>query len=107
MSQNLVVTTPQELQTLITDAVNVAVQQISFHQKIDPLPMPAFMPIEQASVFLNLAKPTIYSHVCNRTIPFIKKGKKLYFVQTELENWLIEGKKNKIFKNIKQKTKCL
>jgi hypothetical protein len=37
-SNKLIITTPQELQTLITSAVFVAVQQISFPLKLEPQP---------------------------------------------------------------------
>ncbi len=94
MLQNLIIVNQEELRTLITDAVNVAVQQISLPQKIDPLPVSSFMTIEQASTYLNVAKPTLYGYVCNRTIPYIKKGKKLYFEKNELDSWLLEGRKS-------------
>jgi excisionase family DNA binding protein len=104
MYQQMVLITPSELQTLITDAVNVAVQQFTLPQKIDPLPVTSFMSIEQAGQYLNLAKQTLYGYVSSRTIPFIKKGKKLYFVKTEIDKWLAEGSKytrNQIIQNLK------
>jgi excisionase family DNA binding protein len=100
MLQNLVVTTPQELQTLITDAVNVAVQQISFPQKLEP-PLPDYFTIDELSKYLKLAKPTIYSKVNNRTIPYIKRGKRLYFSRKSIIEYLEEG--NNITKNFKLK----
>lgn len=49
--------------------------------------------LEEAATFLNLGKQTMYGYTSNRTIPFIKRGKKLYFQKDELEKWLMEGKK--------------
>jgi excisionase family DNA binding protein len=49
--------------------------------------------IPEAATFLNLAPQTLYGFTSNRTIPFIKKGKKLYFKRSDLENWLFEGRK--------------
>lgn len=106
MTSSIIVTTPNELQTLIQNAVNVAVQQISLPQKIDPLPMSSFMAIEQACTYLNIAKPTLYGYVCNRSIPYIKKGKKLYFEKKELDTWLLEGRKstrNQIINNLNKR----
>ncbi|RYU94342.1 helix-turn-helix domain-containing protein [Emticicia agri] len=91
MDQNIIVTSPQELQKLIYSAVSHAVQQISIPQKVDPLP--EFLTIEQASEFLNLAKPTLYSLVSRREIPFLKRSKKLYFLKEDIINWL-KVKKN-------------
>jgi excisionase family DNA binding protein len=48
--------------------------------------------LNEAVSFLNLAKPTIYGLTSKRLIPFIKKGKKLYFSQADLKKWLLEGK---------------
>jgi excisionase family DNA binding protein len=48
--------------------------------------------IEQACQYLKLAKQTIYGFTSKNEIPFFKKGKKLYFKKTELEQWLLEGR---------------
>lgn len=104
MNQKIVITTPIELQTLIQDAMNVAVQQITIPQKIDPLP--EFLTIQEAATFLNLAVPTIYAKVSKRELPFIKKSKKLYFSKNSLTDYLSEGKndtKLNIFKNLNTK----
>ncbi|WP_435356606.1 helix-turn-helix domain-containing protein [Emticicia sp. SJ17W-69] len=105
MQNNLVLTTPQELQTLITDAVNVAVRQISLPQKIDSLP--EFLTIQEAAAFLNLAVPTLYSMVNRGDISYIKKAKKLYFLRENLSMFLLSGqretKKSIIKKSLKLK----
>lgn len=49
--------------------------------------------IQEAAIFLNLAQQTLYGFTSNRTIPFIKKGKKLYFRKSDLEQWLTDGRK--------------
>lgn len=91
LNNQVVVITPQELQRLIYDAVNVAVQQIRLPQKDDPLP--EYMSIDQASQFLNLAVPTLYGLTSKRQVPFIKKSKKLYFLKSQLEKWLNDSHK--------------
>tara|TARA_B110000908_G_C10243599_1_gene447520 strand:- start:2015 stop:2353 length:339 start_codon:yes stop_codon:yes gene_type:complete len=48
--------------------------------------------IDEASVYLNLAKPTIYSMVSKNTIPFMKKSKRLYFSKDELHNYVSKGR---------------
>lgn len=52
--------------------------------------------VKEAATFLNLAPQTLYGFTSNRTIPFIKKGKKLYFKKSDLELWLTDGKKESI-----------
>jgi excisionase family DNA binding protein len=52
-----------------------------------------FLTINQASELLNLAKPTIYTLTCKNEVPFIKKGKKLYFKKADLIEWLNAGRR--------------
>lgn len=40
------------------------------------------------------AKATVYGWVYTRTIPVHKSGKKLRFLKSEIDNWLLQGKKN-------------
>jgi len=49
--------------------------------------------IKEASNYLNLAIQTIYGFTSKNEIPFIKRGKKLYFRRSDLESWLLEGKR--------------
>lgn len=51
------------------------------------------MTIQQAAAFLSLSVPTIYGHVHNSLIPHSKKGKRLYFNQSELSQWIAQGRK--------------
>jgi excisionase family DNA binding protein len=39
------------------------------------------------------AKATVYGWVYTRTIPVHKSGKKLRFLKSEIDNWLLQGKK--------------
>ncbi|MFC4213418.1 helix-turn-helix domain-containing protein [Pedobacter lithocola] len=49
--------------------------------------------IQQASELITLAVPTLYSKVSLKEIPYIKKGKRLYFSRLELLEWINSGKK--------------
>jgi len=40
------------------------------------------------------AKPTIYAKVQGRLIPFHKKGKKLFFLKSEIDAWLKTGRRS-------------
>lgn len=48
--------------------------------------------IQQASKFLNLSVPTLYSKVSRKEIPVNKKGKRLYFSKSELVKWVRSGR---------------
>lgn len=52
--------------------------------------------IDQAAKFLSLKKATVYSLVSRRAIPYNKKGKRLYFSQNELTEWIKSGRKQTI-----------
>jgi len=52
--------------------------------------------IEDACQIIGKAKPTIYALVRKRLLPCYKNGKKLYFFEDELLEWIAKGKKKTI-----------
>jgi excisionase family DNA binding protein len=97
----VIVTSKEELEILIKVAIRQALgeqTENSVEKEHDKI-----LSIQEASVFLNLAKQTLYSFTSKNIIPFLKKGKKLYFRKSDLINWLSEGKqksKSEILKDI-------
>ena len=49
--------------------------------------------IEEACRIIGKAKPTVYALVRKRMLPCYKNGKKLYFFEEELLEWITKGKK--------------
>ena len=49
--------------------------------------------IDDACRIIGKAKPTVYSLVRKRQLPCYKNGKKLYFFEDELMDWILNGKK--------------
>ena len=49
--------------------------------------------IDGACQIIGKAKPTIYALVRKRLLPCYKNGKKLYFFEDELLEWISKGKK--------------
>ena len=49
--------------------------------------------IREAADFLNLTVPTIYSKVSRGELPVMKQGKRLYFSNIELIDYLKQGRK--------------
>ena len=80
----------EQLGNLIKNSVRnvIAEQSISNQSSQDQL-----LSLKEAAEFLKLAPQTIYGFTSNRSIPFIKKGKKLLFKKSLLEKWLLEGSK--------------
>ena len=48
--------------------------------------------VDEAAKFLNVTSSTIYKHTFRREIPHVKKGKRLYFVKSELVDWVKSGR---------------
>jgi predicted DNA-binding transcriptional regulator AlpA len=55
-----------------------------------------FLDVNQAAAFIGIAKATLYGKCSEKLIPHFKKGKKLYFDQQELIEWLKSGKRKTI-----------
>jgi excisionase family DNA binding protein len=50
------------------------------------------MNVEQAARYLDLEVPTVYSKVSRRELPFNKPGRHLYFIKSELFQWIQSGR---------------
>ncbi|WEK36093.1 MAG: helix-turn-helix domain-containing protein [Candidatus Pseudobacter hemicellulosilyticus] len=64
--------------------IETLVQKLLEREKPDS----RLLSIEQASKVVNLAVSTLYVKVCHSEIPYIKKGKKLYFEEDKLIDWV-------------------
>ncbi|SIQ52838.1 helix-turn-helix domain-containing protein [Pontibacter lucknowensis] len=47
-----------------------------------------FLTVDEAAAYLNISKSAIYEKTSSRSIPHLKKGKRLYFVKQELADWV-------------------
>ncbi len=52
--------------------------------------------IREAAEVIHLSVPTIYGLVQRQEIPVSKKGKRLYFLQQELTQWIKTGRKKTV-----------
>ena len=51
-----------------------------------------FLTVDETAEFLNLSVPTIYSKVSKRELPYMKRGKRLYFARKDIETYLQAGR---------------
>ncbi len=58
-----------------------------------PIESDQLLTIQQAAELLNLSVPTLYKYVQWAKIPVNKMGKRLYFSQNELTEWVKSGRK--------------
>lgn len=54
---------------------------------------PALLNIDEVGELLSLSKATIYAKVSRREIPFMKRGKRLYFSREQILDYIKEGKR--------------
>lgn len=52
--------------------------------------------VQQTAELLNLAPQTVYGLVSNRAIPHMKKGNRLYFLKTDIDEWLSQGRRKTV-----------
>lgn len=55
-----------------------------------------YLSIEDACLYLQLPKNTLYGYCHNNVIPFYKRGKRSYFLKSDLDIWLASGRKNTV-----------
>jgi excisionase family DNA binding protein len=82
---NIILTTPSELERIIAQAIEKAMQ---FMKPTEQDTSNLYIGIEEASTLVSLSKNTVYGMVSRREIPHYKRGKKLYFLKDELEKWI-------------------
>ena len=51
-----------------------------------------FLTVEEASAFLTLSLPTVYSKVSKKELPYMKQGKRLYFLKSDLIEYIKDGR---------------
>jgi len=89
----VIVTTSDELENLIQNCFRKAMSEQTDKSETTKT---EFLNLKEAAKYLNLANQTIYGLTSKNEIPFLKRGKKLYFKKSELENWINEGKRKSI-----------
>jgi len=78
-----------EAVTELTRKVNELYKVIT---NVQPDPAEQFLTVDETAKFLNLSVPTIYSKVSKRELPYMKRGKRLYFARKDLETYLQGGR---------------
>lgn len=56
-------------------------------------PVKEILTLEEASEYLNLAKQTLYGMTSKNEIVFFKRSRKIYFRQSDLEKYLLDGRR--------------
>ena len=88
----------QQIYMLSEEGIKVLAEQITENIKKAMNPSNSstedvFMNIDETAKLINLAKPSVYGLVHQNRIPYHKKGKRLYFLKSQIIDWLKSGKK--------------
>lgn len=83
---------PKAVAHLIRDIAEI---KFLLERKEPPIIPQKKMPVDikEACKIIGKAKPTVYTLVRKRLIPCYKNGKKLYFFEDELLDWISKGRK--------------
>lgn len=81
----------EELADLVQKAIEGALASLGFRN--EPVEQEDLMTIEDVSLWLDIKKSALYQKTHYGEIPYMKKGKRVYFSRKELTVWLKEGKK--------------
>ncbi len=88
----IVVMTPTELENLIQSSVRKALAEQSNPQGRQ-FQSHEYLSIEEASEYLHVPKNTLYNYCHNNVLVYHKRGKKNYFLKSDLDEWMASGRK--------------
>ena len=91
---DLIIISKDELGNLLKQSVKEALLESQFNSSRET--EQEILDLHQAATLLKLKEQTIYGYTSQKQIPFIKRGKKLYFEKSRLEEWLKEGSRESI-----------
>lgn len=91
--KDIIVTSREDLQEFIQASISKALNDGLNTSKSE---VEEIMDIQEAAKFLKLKIHTIYGFTSQKQIPFIKRGKKLYFERSKLDAWLKEGSRESV-----------
>ena len=84
---------PQAVAMLINEVSELKQLLLQKSDQQTTIPSEQLFTVKEAADFLNLSVPTIYSKVSRGELPVMKRGKKLHFSNTELMQYLKDGRK--------------
>lgn len=81
------------LTPIIRDAVRIALAEYGSPAHESRESNPDLMDVKMTAALLHLSVPTIYGLVHKRSIPFYKRGQRLYFKREDIEKWVDAGRR--------------
>jgi len=83
----------EQLSNLIQSSIREVLKETTTRIVEPTEPQDKFLTVVETAKFLNLTVPTIYSKVSKNELPVMKQGKRLYFSQADLMEYVKRGRK--------------
>jgi excisionase family DNA binding protein len=68
------------------------IEKLLFKLQYEQAAKEKFLTVKEAAAYLQITVAALYSLVSRRQIPVNKPGKRLYFLNTDLDEWIKAGK---------------
>lgn len=91
----LIITTKSELSDLIQASIRSALND-KLPKKGQSYDASDYLSINEASGYLRIPTSTLYQYCSARKIPFLKRGKRSYFLKSDLDDWIASDRKQTI-----------
>ena len=75
--------TIDEIKKLVRELVKDEMEKIGCRQ---------FMDLDEASKYLGISKPTVYTYISRKKISYYKQGGKVYFKRVDLDDFILNTK---------------
>lgn len=93
MSENITFEQLPKMVIVLTNEIKELKELLTNIKKADSTELSEkLLTVKETATFLNLTVPTIYSKVSRGELPFMKRGKRLYFSDVELLSYLKDGR---------------
>lgn len=73
------------------DKIEKSLEELKNKQTENPSDKLDILNTVEVADYIKLAVPSVYGLVHHNKIPHCKKGKKLYFIKSDIDKWILEG----------------
>ncbi len=86
----------EQLNSVIQNAVRKVLKETPPQYASTSQPIKEVLTIDEAASLLNLDRQTIHLFICNHTIPFFRRSRKILFKRAELLKWIDKVKQKSV-----------
>ena len=89
----LIAFSKHEFKELIKGTIQEAMSEQTNSSKGKTFQSHEYLSIDEATIYLQLPKNTLYNYCHNNVIPYHKRGKRNYFLKADLDVWMASNRK--------------